>query len=58
MLVGQVRKKNLSGCSPAEDGRGPGFENPVIRDYVGMTGFEPATSPPQTARATKLRYIP
>ncbi len=26
--------------------------------YVGMTGFEPATSPPQTARATKLRYIP
>ena len=25
---------------------------------VGMTGFEPATSRPPDARATKLRYIP
>ena len=25
---------------------------------VGMTGFEPATSRPPDARATRLRYIP
>lgn len=25
---------------------------------VGMTGFEPATSPSRTERATELRYIP
>ena len=26
--------------------------------YVGITGFEPATSPPLTARSTNLSYIP
>ena len=25
---------------------------------VGVTGFEPATSPSRTVRATKLRYTP
>lgn len=28
------------------------------QNVVGLTGFEPATSPPRTARATKLRYSP
>ncbi len=34
------------------------FTNLCIVFYVGMTGFEPATSSSRTKNATKLHYIP
>ena len=39
--------------------RRPGtVRSPGLPRHVGMTGFEPATSCPQSTRATKLRHIP
>ena len=36
----------------------PIIEQAALLPYIGVTGFEPATSRSQTARSTRLSYTP